>query len=315
MDKILTIAIPTYNRIKHLTRNLPTLLNQLTDECELLIIDNCSDILVENQIIPILECYPNITFKINRNSKNIGLFSNILKCFEESKTKWLYILGDDDQLLPNSVSFILEDLKTNSDCLNITYQWFPEKKWVNTRPKVINGFLEYAKSIESIHHVLFLSSNIYNLQKLSKYIHIGHYFQLTSAPHLVLLLVALDQNHKSKVYLSNKYIVDNLNSEVEEETKWNRFDFFRNNKLLLDLPIHSLNTKALFSLYKKSYPITTYLNFYLQMDNNKLNRLDEFQKAIYYYKIYGSLKDKILIFISYVLLKFPRLTMKLINFF
>jgi glycosyltransferase involved in cell wall biosynthesis len=316
MEKILTVVIPTYNRVKHLIKNLPALLNQLTDECELIIIDNCSNVSVNIEIEQFIKDYPAVKFNIIRNPKNIGLFGNIMKCFEVATTKWLYILGDDDSLMPDSITLILRDIKEHSDCFNLTYKWHPEKKWSQTRPKTTSSFTDYVNSIESIHHVLFLSSNVYNLEKLSINIHTGHYYQITSAPHLVLLLVALDFNKNSNVYLSNNFLVNNLNNEVEDETKWNRFDFFRNNKTILDLPLNPANKRELFLLYKASYPVTTYLNFYLNINNKKiLNRINEFKIATYYYRIYGTINDNLLIFISILLLKRPNITLKIINYF
>ena len=315
MKKTLTIAIPTYNRIEHLIKNIPFLLDQLTDECELIIVDNCSDEDVETKIQNIIKKYSRIKFNIIRNSTNIGLFGNILKCFEEANSKWLYIMGDDDRLLPNSVLLLLNDIKNNSDTINISYQWHPEKRWNNTRPMITHGCADYFSSIEAIHHIMFLASNIYNVEVLRYYIHIGHYFQSSSAPHLVMLFMALDQNKNSKVYLSNNYLVDNFNLEIEDEKKWNRLDFFRNNKLLLDLPINDINNKKLFLLYKRSYPITTYLNFFLNIENkNKIDLIVEFKKATYYHLIYGTFKDKLLIIIASYLLKYPKTTMKILKF-
>ena len=46
----LTIAIPTYNRNEILKANLEKLLPQVTDECNVVIFDNCSDTPVKEVI-------------------------------------------------------------------------------------------------------------------------------------------------------------------------------------------------------------------------------------------------------------------------
>lgn len=314
MPKLLTIAIPTYNRVEHLIKYIPYLLPQLNDECELVIIDNHSDYIVEEKLKHVLINFKDKNIRFVRNPFNNGLFGNILKCFEECKTKWLYIIGDDDKLSDNGLSLILQDIKNNSECLNISYQWHPEKVWSQNRPKLTHGMLDYMKSVEAIHNIMYLSSNVYNAKELSKYFKTGHYFQLTSAPHLVLLLMALDKIENAKVYLSNQFLVDNLYQEVDKHKTWDRLDFFRNNKLLLDLPLSRVNKKYLFILYKKSYPIQKFLWFYLNLKHtHKLDALLEFEKAINYYKIYSSFSDKFKIFICKILLLFPKLSIQLIN--
>lgn len=311
MKEILTIAIPTYNRVNHLIDNIDTILVQLNADCRLLIIDNHSSYILDDKISEILEVYLNkgLDIRVIRNNVNVGLFGNILKCFELCETKWLYIIGDDDRMTENGMSIILSDIKQFSDFINISYQWLPENRWSLERPKITTGAINYMESIESIHHVMFLSSNIYNVDKLNKFLSQGNYYQLTAAPHLVLLLLGLNDLESEKVYLSDKIVVQNFNSEVEEENKWNKPDFFRNIKLFLDLPIHQNNKKVLFKLYKKSYALKKYLRIYVQFSLNGTiaNIREEFKIATSYYKIHGSYIDKLQVFVFSKLLFFPKL--------
>lgn len=315
MKEILTIAIPTYNRVNHLIDNIDSILVQLNTECRLLIIDNHSSYILDDKISDILEVYVNkgIDIRVIRNNANVGLFGNILKCFELCETKWLYIIGDDDRMTKKGMDTILSDIKQFSDFINISYQWLPENRWSLERPKITTGAINYMESIESIHHVMFLSSNIYNVHKLNKYLSQGNYYQLTAAPHLVLLLLGLNNIENEKVYLSEKAIVQNLNSEVEEEEKWNKPDFFRNIKLFLDLPIHQNNKKVLFKLYKNSYALKKYLRIYIDFSlNGKMTNIrEEFKIATFYYRIHGSYFDRIQLFIFSKLLFTPMLVKRL----
>ena len=95
----LTIAIPTYNRNEILKANLEKLLPQVTDECNVVIFDNCSDTPVKEVIEELVNTYPDINISIVRNRYNIGMTANILKCFEQCSDTWLWILGDDDEVV------------------------------------------------------------------------------------------------------------------------------------------------------------------------------------------------------------------------
>ena len=53
----LTIAIPTYNRNDIFRANLEKLLPQVTNECRVIIFDNCSDIPIENTVKDLLSKY------------------------------------------------------------------------------------------------------------------------------------------------------------------------------------------------------------------------------------------------------------------
>ena len=107
----LTIAIPTYNRNELLKANLLKLLPQVTDECRIIIFDNCSDVPVKDTLSDLLNGYSNIDISIVRNRYNIGMTANILKCFEECPDPWLWVLGDDDEVTDGAVARILIDIK------------------------------------------------------------------------------------------------------------------------------------------------------------------------------------------------------------
>ena len=51
----------------------------------------------------------------NKNEKNIGIEKNLNVIIEMAKTKYAYILGDDDIPEPNAIETILNDLKNEPD--------------------------------------------------------------------------------------------------------------------------------------------------------------------------------------------------------
>ena len=93
-DKLLTIAIPTYNRPEKLKDQVSLLLKQVTDQVEILILDNCSSYNIyqlfskeERQRIHI------VTHKVN-----VGMPTNYIPCsavriyiiFLQKRKTWHY---------------------------------------------------------------------------------------------------------------------------------------------------------------------------------------------------------------------------------
>lgn len=115
MQKLLTIAIPTYDRLDYLLDNLAHLLPQMKkykNEIELIISDNHSP----------NDPYPNIfelcsQFGVDivycRHDVNIGADQNIEYVANKSSGDYLFILGDDDILSPSFLHIIVPILRTH----------------------------------------------------------------------------------------------------------------------------------------------------------------------------------------------------------
>lgn len=110
--KLLTIAIPTYNRRRYLELGLNQLEPQLKgheDEVELLICDNASDDdtrqFVESRIAA------GCPIRLLVNSENVGGDLNIAKCFRMATGKYVLVMGDDDLLLDGALEAILSTLR------------------------------------------------------------------------------------------------------------------------------------------------------------------------------------------------------------
>lgn len=113
----LTIGIPTYLR----ENSLIQLLNQIAEtipnlECEILIINNGEIINIEKQLDKLSESKYKV--RIINNLKNCGGQENVLRIYENSRSKYTWFLGDDDRLYPNVLNSVIEKLKQNPcDCL------------------------------------------------------------------------------------------------------------------------------------------------------------------------------------------------------
>jgi len=81
--------------------------------------DNGSEDNTKQMVDSVIKNNPNMNIYYSKNNKNIGFDRNILKCYDECKTDYIWILSDDDKVIGNSISKIIEQLdKADVICLN-----------------------------------------------------------------------------------------------------------------------------------------------------------------------------------------------------
>ncbi|MCS3801733.1 glycosyltransferase family 2 protein [Niastella sp. OAS944] len=114
MEPLLTIAIPTYNRCTFLERSLYYLLGQINDaggKVEIIISDNCSSDATTEVVNKYIQ--QGLVISYIKNETNIGVDKNIVQCYERAKGRFVWIMGDDDYLVPGSLPQIIEILTQN----------------------------------------------------------------------------------------------------------------------------------------------------------------------------------------------------------
>ena len=114
---LLSICIPTYNRLECLINCLNSILisnQQKNLDFEICISDNNSNGNVD-EIINNFKKKLNINF--NKNSENIGHGRNFLKAVSMARGEYVWTLGNDDLILPNTLTKIktLLDYNRNVD--------------------------------------------------------------------------------------------------------------------------------------------------------------------------------------------------------
>ncbi len=117
-QKILSIAIPTWNRANLLDELLIELIDQikkfnLDEVVEILVSnnnseDNTEDIVKRHQV-------SNKFIEYNRNPLNIGAKSNLIKSVELSSGEYCIVLGDDDRIRLDCLPDILNHIKNFPD--------------------------------------------------------------------------------------------------------------------------------------------------------------------------------------------------------
>lgn len=115
---ILSVTIPTYNRLSYLRVMLKSVLDQilafnLQDEVEIVISDNNSDDGTEKYVTELIKETPSVQLVYSKNEQNIGVVKNILKLIRLARGKYWMFFGDDDLMCEGSLLQIIETLKDN----------------------------------------------------------------------------------------------------------------------------------------------------------------------------------------------------------
>ncbi len=205
---LFTIAIPTFNRRDPLRKTVQILLPQLSEDVELLILDNASEPSAEVVLEDLLGKYNLQSIKIIRHSCNVGASANVLRCMEYSAGPWVWILGDDDHPRMDAVTAILNHIKEYPQAVWINFQSnvCPLAHRTSGFPKMVEGLDALVEACDSFSNLLFISSGLYKRDRLigamaKAYLYAGSY-----APHLALLFLHL-RSHSGICVLSPAALV------------------------------------------------------------------------------------------------------------
>jgi glycosyltransferase involved in cell wall biosynthesis len=102
MRPLVTIAIPTLNRLHYLKEAANSALSQTYENIEVLIGDDGQTESIRNWSENITRLEPKLRYQ--RNERNLGLAGNWNALADAARGEFLVIIGDDDRLLPDFVS-------------------------------------------------------------------------------------------------------------------------------------------------------------------------------------------------------------------
>lgn len=175
---LLTIAIPTYNRAKNLDEILGLIFAQIIGEhrVEVLVSDNASTDETGSVIRQYERCGPALRSVFN--AVNHGPDFNILQCYEMARGKYVWIFGDDDLILDDGISKVLDLLrKEEVDYVFIAPYVFHnsiheiELKRRVVRTKIIEDPVEMVSYVNLYADLIFISACIINKDNISNLNH------------------------------------------------------------------------------------------------------------------------------------------------
>lgn len=181
MSRLLTVAIPTFNRAQILNQQLAWLADAIRgfeSECEVIVSDNCSPDNTQDVIQKWQSIFADrgVIFKANRNPENMGLVKNIAYCINAATSKYIWTVGDDDPIEKNALGFVISKVKENPDVsliyLNfsgrdkatgkiIGEHWFES----DTDAATPDGKAAFGRCLEkSIGSVIFITATVYRTE-------------------------------------------------------------------------------------------------------------------------------------------------------
>jgi glycosyltransferase involved in cell wall biosynthesis len=111
----LSICIPTYNRCGHLTNCLQSIISNKakgTVNVQVCVSDNCS---TDDTLEVVRRAQAHIDIKYDRSPRNLGIPRNFLKAVEMADGEFVWLIGDDDLLMPSALQEVLDLIDRHQD--------------------------------------------------------------------------------------------------------------------------------------------------------------------------------------------------------
>ena len=151
---LLTIAIPTYNRASYLDlclRRISEEIDSLNEDQRSLIKVYVSDNASSDNTVEITSKYQSLNLyglKVFRNTENIGADKNIAQCYDSAISPYVWVLGDDDIILPGCLAMILTVLqKQEIDILYLNNYWFTDNYAEREPTQKLQGISRFGESL------------------------------------------------------------------------------------------------------------------------------------------------------------------------
>lgn len=194
----LSIVIPTYNRKKELKRLLNAIFKEdLTKIYEIVIVNNCSDYNIEE----VTQEFNTNKIRIQNNPFNVRMATNMMNSFLYCRTKWMWLISDDDVIKKGALDIVFKDIKENKSTKTILLKYSTQGTGVvgkekNVRVNSLEQYIDYYYKDKPIRrgNIVFISNNVFNLENLYTYIGLGFEFSYTYIPFLIPVIVGLSDN-------------------------------------------------------------------------------------------------------------------------
>lgn len=187
--KKLLIYIPTYNRNKLLLKQIDALITynlRYKINVDIYVNDNLSPF--DKNLEEIISLNEKNEIIYNKNISNIGGNANILLGFYLAKNyEYLWILSDDDLVLPNVIDYIFEQIQDSPNLIHIG-----DYDSENSRELFSSNFFNVTKGPG----FGLISNVIYKIDFFKNSIMTGFEFYHTSFPHMSILMDVLNKEKK-----------------------------------------------------------------------------------------------------------------------
>ena len=209
---MITICIPTFNRSKFLNELLQSIYNANKKIPIILSNNNSTD--DSNKIIQIYR-KKFINFTLVQQKKNIGFTKNYLECLFRVRTKYAWVVGDDDVLKKDSIKNIISTIKKLHYPTGIIFEY---DNFLNLKKEKNQNLLSEISLLKDFNKCGLISTQILKIEniKLIKNKIIKQKNNLYIQIYIMLyLLKKFGKWYKSSKKIIN-YRIDNFNSYSEK---------------------------------------------------------------------------------------------------
>jgi glycosyltransferase involved in cell wall biosynthesis len=222
-SKLLTISIPSYNRPEKLLATLQQLVPQMVSGVTIEVFDNGSETPYERYCI---QADPDIAKSVAagvitffRHRYNVGMSANFMKAFEGCQAEWMWLVADDDEILPNAISLITGEIRAVQGRGDVAFIKFssPECKnpagagYVRTLGQLIDIL---AVSVAHFDSYIFITNGLYRVGRFRDQIQIGYRAAHTYVPHLLMLIHHLNEHPgRDVIFLSDRQVASYVRPE------------------------------------------------------------------------------------------------------
>ncbi len=116
---VLSLCLPTYKRCALLGGALRAVLEQITPtlapDVEVIVLDNASPDDTQAVIGRVRADFPDILLHSFRHPENVGADANFIEAVRQSRGEFVYLLSDDDILLPGAVARLISLIRAHPD--------------------------------------------------------------------------------------------------------------------------------------------------------------------------------------------------------
>lgn len=182
-NPLLSICIPTYNRVSYLKELLDSIVCQFDDpeiynQVEVIISDNASEDNTTEIVAEYQKQYGNIRY--SRNKENVGAVKNALILLSLPEGKYAWLISDDDIVAPGSIEWLIS--KTEKKNYSVILMNFDQGEHDNLKIKLYTNSLhlkedrEYVdyrdffkgEDFKNFHGINFMSALVYKTDLLKE---------------------------------------------------------------------------------------------------------------------------------------------------
>jgi glycosyltransferase involved in cell wall biosynthesis len=227
----LTIAIPTYNRNPMVLGLVRELLKQMTVETEVLILDNGSEVPVQQTLEHGIENLHEYPIHVERLDANVG--QGLLRCMEMCRSPWMWGLTDKAVPRPDAIQTVLKTIGEHPDCIFLNFTPYLQQVEGGGKRRICDvetrGRKEMLENIIDYGATIDYMANVYHVPSYKKRygsgcatsLNCGYLHSTSGAPQFAIVLHALGT--EGKCYFSKEVIAER--PYTPPEMSWSHLNF------------------------------------------------------------------------------------------